>query len=359
MEQTRREDTGINDEMTLRDLILKMQEWTRYLWRKKIIIGLFVIVGGALGALAVVRNKPKYEGSLTFVLEDSKSGGLASYAGLASQFGLDLGGGGSGAGVFSGENIIEFLQSRLIVEKALLSPVIADGKKVTLAEMYLNMNHLREKWKKNPSLADIHFPADKKRETFSLKQDSILYELCLRILAKDLELSKSEKKSSFISVVTTSSEPLFSKFFTEALVREATTFYVDTKTKRFKVNVDKLQFTADSIKQLLTQKTYSMAAVQDANMNPLRQTANVNVEVQQRDKLVLQTMYTEVIKNLELSKMSMAQETPVVQVIDTPILPLKVKKMGLMIGVVAGLFVGGIIGIAVLVIRRLYKMVIA
>ncbi|WP_261387554.1 hypothetical protein [Chitinophaga pinensis] len=36
---------------------------------------------------------------MTFVLEDTKSGGLGAYAGLASQFGIDIGGGG-GMGIF-------------------------------------------------------------------------------------------------------------------------------------------------------------------------------------------------------------------------------------------------------------------
>ncbi|SFN91840.1 Chain length determinant protein [Chitinophaga sp. YR627] len=355
MEQDRKEPTGPKDEITLRDAVLLIRGWCRYLLSKWIIIGLFVIVGAVLGALVSFMSKPAYDGALTFVLEDAGGGGtLNAYAGIASQFGVDLGGGGS-VGVLSGENIMEFLESRLIVEKALLSTAVLDGKKMTLAEMYIDMYNLREKWKKSPVLASIHFPVEQKRASFSLKQDSILYELCLRVVNKNLEVAKSEKKSAFITVTTTSGQPVFSKSFTEALVQEATTFYVDTKTKRSKVNVDKLQLTADSIELLLNRKTYALAATQDANMNPLRQTANVNTELQTRDKLVLQTMYTEVIKNLELSKMSMAQETPIVQVIDTPIMPLKMKKLGLIIGVIAGMFAGGVLIVGVLIIRKIYQ----
>jgi uncharacterized protein involved in exopolysaccharide biosynthesis len=55
-------------------------------------------------------------------------------------------------------------------------------------------------------------------------------------------------------------------------------------------------------------------------------------------------MYGEVIKNLEVSKFQLLVNTPVVQIIDKPVLPLEDNKiklwLGLLIGAVAGFFAG-------------------
>ncbi len=59
-------------------------------------------------------KKPIYKAELSFALQDEKSGGgLDSALGLASQFGIDLDGGGAG-GEFSGDNLLELMKSRSI-----------------------------------------------------------------------------------------------------------------------------------------------------------------------------------------------------------------------------------------------------
>ena len=42
---------------------------------------------------------------------------------------------------------------------------------------------------------------------------------------------------------------------------------------------------------------------------------------------VLNTMYLELIKNLELSKLTLLKETPIIEVMDGPVLPLEDKKI--------------------------------
>ena len=199
------------------------------------------------------------------------------------------------------------------------------------------------------------FPVRAYRSKFTLQQDSILNNIQAAIAKQNLNISKPDKKLSFISVKCTSRDEMFSKAFTERLVKEATDFYVNTRISRSKVNVDKLQVAADSLVQLLNRKTYSVAASQDLNQNPAKQIATVGTEVQARDKLVLQTMYAEVIKNLELSKMTMAQETPIVQVVDTPILPLEKLRFGKLKGIILGGFLGGFFIVAILVMKKLYR----
>lgn len=352
------EQANKQDEISLKELILTLRSWKQYLLSKWIVIGIAGLVGAGLGIVYARKQHLQYVGELTFVLEDSKSGGLAAYSGLASQFGLDLGSGGS-SGLFEGDNIMEFLKSRLMLERTLLTPVTINSKQTTLADLYIHFKELDKNWDKDTALKGLHYPVGQPRETFSLKQDSILDFIRNEIGKRNLNISKVDKKLSFIVVQVSSEDQIFSKVFTERLVAEATDFYVKTKTKRSKTNVDKLQAIADSIELLLNKKTYSTAVAQDLNVNPIRQVANVEAEIRNRDKMVLQTMYAEVVKNLEISKMTMAQETPIVQVIDTPILPLKKERFGKLKGLILGGFIGGVLILMYLILRKMLRDVMA
>lgn len=342
------------DEISLKKLILKAQEWGGYLLSKWLIILIFGILGGTMGILFSTLKKTQYIAELTFVLEDSKSNSLGAYIGLASQFGLDLGG-NSGSGIFSGDNIIEFLKSRLMVEKTLLSSIVVNGKEQSLADFYLQINSGSSKQAKSL----ISFPSGTDRAKFTLQQDSLLQVIYSNIINLNLTVSKPDKKLSFIAVSCSSGNELFSKAFTERLVKEATLFYIQTKTQRSAANVQNLQQKADSIESLLNRKTYSVAAAQDMNLNPARSIAGVEVELASRNKVILQTIYAEVIKNLEISKMAMIQETPIIQIVDAPMLPLKRKKLGWLKGIILGGILGGILIAFLLLCKRLYKEIIS
>lgn len=358
MEEPLQATNSKEDEISLKEVFLKLREWRIYLMKKWKIIVLFGILGAGIGFAYASMQKVEYIAQLTFVMEDSKSNALGGYAGLATQFGIDLGG-SSNSGIFSGENLLEFMKSRLMVEKTLLSPVNFNGKEQSLAEFYISIYNLRKGWNTNPTLRNIQFPINPDRTKFSIKQDSILGTLYTKMITQHISVVKPDKKLSFVSVTCKSTSDLFSKLFTERLVKEAIDFYVQAKTKRSKSSVDKLQAKADSLVLLLDRKTYSMAASEDLNLNPARSVARVGTELVMRDKVVLQTMYAEVVKNLELSRMAMAQETPIIQIVDEPILPLKKIKQSRLIGLIVGGVVAGLLVLIWLIVRRMYKLIMS
>ncbi|MEC5147440.1 Chain length determinant protein [Chitinophaga sp. 180180018-2] len=351
-------DKGGADEISLKELIIKIQEWSRFFWKKKFLILGITCLGAVLGLLSALRSKPQYVADLTFVLEDNSSSPLGAYSGLASQFGIDLNN-GSGGSLFAGDNIMEFLKTRLIVERALLSPVQYQNKQMTLAECFIRFSNLRKAWSKQKKPFDVQFPLNEKRSAFTLDQDSVLNAIRKIIVKNNLKVEKVDKKLSFISVEVVSPVDTFSLRMTEALVKEAIDFYIDTKTQKTKANVDRLQLQADSMRILLDRKTYSAASVQDLNVNPAKQVASVGTELALRDKVVLQTLYGEVVKNLELSKIAMAREMPVIQIIDRPILPLEIKKLGELKGIVIGAILGGFLTSLTLLFYRIYKEIMS
>src|SRR6187402_1609497 len=105
-----------SDEITLKELLTKTKEWFTYLLSKWMIILICALAGAALGFANAYFKKPLYTAALSFALEDPQSSGnITNALGLASQLGLDLGGGGGG--IFSGANLVELFKSRVMVEQ--------------------------------------------------------------------------------------------------------------------------------------------------------------------------------------------------------------------------------------------------
>jgi len=243
--------TNDTDEISLKELIVKIKEWVAYLKTKwKLIIAISAI-GGIIGFAYASFQKPTYKAVMTFVLDDAQGGGGMSGAmGLASTFGIDLGGGGGG-GLFTSSNILELMKSRLVIEKTLLNavPYNNNGKfeNISLAEYYIRVNNLRESWSKKPDFKDIQFTPTTDRSHFSLQQDSILQTISGSIVKNNLTIAQKDKKVSIISIEVKTEDQNFSKLFCEQLAKETSDFYIETKSKKARINVDILQKQTDSI----------------------------------------------------------------------------------------------------------------
>ncbi|MDB4926314.1 lipopolysaccharide biosynthesis protein [Mucilaginibacter sp.] len=353
------ENLNNSEEITLKELILKMQEWWRYLLSKWVIILVAGIIGGAIGLTYAYFKKPIYTAELSFALQDEKSGGgLGSALGLASQFGIDLGGGGGGS-EFSGDNLLQLMKSRTMVEKALLNPVVIEGKRETLAEYYIDCNKIREGWKGKPELENIHFLPDADRSKFTLKQDSILGAFHKTLITNNLTVDKVDKKLSIISLSVKSTNELFSKYFTEVLAKVVSDFYVQTKTEKSSKNVAILQRQTDSVRRALNGAISGVASSIDAapNPNPALQTLHVPSQRRQVDVQANTAILGELVKNLEMAKMSLLQETPLIQVIDRPILPLEKERTGKLKGLIIGGAVAIFLTILAMSITKFFKAI--
>jgi hypothetical protein len=328
------------DEVSLKDVFTSFFSGITYLKSKWLIILICSTFGGLIGVAYATFKKPLYIARCTFVLEENNKGaGLGQLAGLASVAGLDLNGGGTG-GIFQGDNILELYKSRLMIEKALLSEAIFDGKKELLIDRYIDFNELRTKWKRKDGIDNIAFTGDP--DKFNRKQDSIITDLTDIFNKSVLDVSKLDKKLSIILVNVTSKDEQFAKEFTNTLVQDVNNFYIQTKTKKSSQSVRVLQKQADSVKQVLNSALSGVAsAMEDApNANQLYLSLKVPTQRRQIDVQASTVIYSELVKNLEISKSTLRQDMPLIQVIDKPVLPLKVDKTRKLVGVVAGSILG-------------------
>ncbi len=349
-----------NDEISLKELIQKIQEWIAYLKAQwKLIIGIAAL-GGIIGFVYASFQKPSYLATTTFVLEEDKGGGgLGGAMGLASSFGFDLGGGGGG--LFTSSNIIELMKSRLVVEKTLLNPVQVAGKEISLADYYIQINKLNEGWAKKPSLANINYPVNADRSKFSLEQDSILQTISAGLTKNNLVIAQKDKKVSIISLTVKTESELFSKLLCEQLLKETSDFYIETKSKKSRLNVDILQRQADSIRAELNGAITGVATASDNvyNLNPAFNVKRTPSTRRQVDVQANTAILTQLVAQLELSKVSLRKETPLVQLIDRPILPLEKDKVGRLKSLVLGGFLAGFLTVLYLVFGQLYRKMVA
>lgn len=310
-------------------------------------VAVIVVLGACLGLAYSILKPVRYNSEITFSVEDSKSIGGGLLSSIGGSLGMDIGSlAGSGNGVLSGDNVLSLLKSRSMMAECLKTPYALDAintndsklnlndsvNKATsisnatnnsLADKYADVYGLREKWANNEKIGrKIYFATPDKDLRL---QDSLLKLIIKRIEEKELSITKPDKKLSFFNISINTKDELLSLLITQRIIKIATDFYVNSKVGRLRNNIQRLEKRTDSISALLNQRTY--AATEDTrlllNINPANVNAPAFSEISQRDKMVLTTIYGELMKNLEVSKAALIQETPTVQIVDSPSFPLE------------------------------------
>jgi uncharacterized protein involved in exopolysaccharide biosynthesis len=342
--------------ISLKELIIKLKDWQNYLLSKWMIILLAGIIGASIGLVISLIDRSINIATLSFVIEDEKSagGGMSGATALAGQFGIDLG--GSAGGIFSGSNLLELYKSRRMVEQTLLKPVPFGDKTISYAEWYIQNAQWRNEWaKKAAGYQNIQFLPNADRANFTRVQDSIL-EIIYRDLSNNgLTVTQKDKTVSVFAVEVKSVDELFAQSFTEAIVKEVSDFYVLTKSKKAKMDMAILQSQTDSIREELNRGITRVAV---ANNNTFDLNSALNVKrvpsaLTQVDIQANTAILSALVQQTEFAKINLRKETPLIQVIDRPILPLKKEKLGKAKGILAGGFLAEFLMLLGLVGRRL------
>jgi hypothetical protein len=353
-------------EVSVKEIIIRIQLLYSYILSKWMLILLFAILGGAVGLAYACYKKPLFTAKTTFVLEDSeKGGGMGQYAGLASMVGIEVAGGSGG--IFQGDNILELYKSRTMIEKTLLTNVDIEGKKQTLLQRYIDYNKLKEGWKETPELNKIDFAKlavttqNINNKTIRLR-DSVLGSIVKEINLKNLNVIKPDKKLSIIEATVRANDEIFAKLFDEQIVKNVNDFYIQTKTKNSLENIYIMQKKTDSVRAVMNGAIFAAAAVADAtpNLNITRQAQrSAPLQRSQFSAETNRNILAQLVQNLELSKISLLKETPLIQVIDKPVYPLDRTRLGKFKGLLIGGLLGGLIATIFLALRRIFQALIS
>ena len=342
-----------NDEIQLKDILIKFSEYKKEIWKKKGKIILFSFLFFVLGVTIAFLSTTRYKANLTFVVEDATGGNpLGPMTGIASQFGFNLG--GTSSTTFSQQNIMQLLKSRGVVESALLRKGNLEGKNNLLIEHYISLNKTREAWEENEEFDGVNF-----NNPLTLYHDSIMGEIWNQIIESDLAIEIKNEKTNIITLSYISTDENFTKQFTETLIDEMSKMYITHQTRQARNTLDFLQDRADSVFVELDKAEQEFARVKDVNQRIIKASGRLKELQLMREVEVLNTMYLEIIKNLEISKMTLLNQTPIIQIIDKPILPLEEEKISKILAGILGGFLGGFLSVCFFVFRKLFKDALA
>tara|TARA_E500000331_G_scaffold70883_1_gene65622 strand:+ start:492 stop:1517 length:1026 start_codon:yes stop_codon:yes gene_type:complete len=306
-----------NKEIEIRDIIITLKEIKHELISRSCKIGLFVFLFSLTAVLINFFQDSRYKAELSFVVEDKqKSTPLSSVSGLASQFGFDFF--SSSNTTFSQANIMELLKSRGVISKTLLR----SNNKNLFIQNYISMYNLDSDWKNNKDLEGITF-----KNQIDIKHDSIITMIWEKIIEDDISVEIKNDETDIIYLSFKSKEEKFAKLFSENLIDEMSSMYIEYQTKQSTNTIDFLQNRADSVFNELEKAEEEFARVKDINQRIIKASGRLKELQLMRSVEVLSTMYLELIKNIEISKLTLLNQTPIIQVIDRPTLPLEDTKL--------------------------------
>jgi hypothetical protein len=312
---------------------------------KQLVLG--AVVGGLLGLGYAALKPTTYQSNISFFVEDSKSSSSSLMSMVAGQFGLDLGSLTGGNGVLAGDNVLELAKSKFLLQRALQTPYPLAGKDSTysLADHYIATMGWHEKWKNNSKIGyAVSFATNKNK--FTRQEDSLFGIVLKRVVEKELSISKPDKKLGFYAIDVETRDELLSKLLAQQLLATTTSFYIDGKTGRLRKNLDRLQHRVDSLGVIVNARTLATAQAAVTNqidINPaLASGIAASTEIKAKDKTFANIVYGELLKNLEVAKTALIQETPSIVIVDELKLP-KRNKLDWYIGLLVGLMAGTVV----------------
>ena len=335
-----------------------------YLLKKWIIILGISGFGAGIGLVYAYKTKPKYSSSLSFVIEGESWGGFSS---IASSFGISGLGDGKGEGVFNSDNILDLLISRKLVQKTLLKPTPLNKNK-SFADLYIEFKEWKEdlekqnlkniKEKKVKKSSKIEFIPNTLSKNLTLEQNEILSAIYGDLLtAEELKIEVKNPENSIIYIDLTTTDHEFSRYFSKALIDVVSEFYIESKTRKAKLNYQIIKKQTDSVRVELNNSISGVAAARDNTflLNPAFNVKRVTSSQKEVNVQANTIILGELVKNLELSRMNLLNKTPILEIIDTPISPLEKEGFGKVKGILIGGFLSGFLIVGFLLVLKFWK----
>ena len=296
---------SIKDEITLKDIILKLQHWWSVFWPKKNIIIVLSLFIGSLTALYTKFIKPPvYFASYQLFFEE-ETGGMSSAMRLASSFGFSLGSGGGTSSI----TVQEYLTSRDNVAKAMMT-VSDQG---LMAERYY-----AEALEGDEEFKEEFFAAFGKNQRYT---DSILSEITLE-LNEWFVSTELDEESGIVNFSVNGYDEAFVYDLSSALISNTEEAFLDWKKKKSLSAVDAFQVKVDSLETAIDATLRRLGEYEDQNNSLVSSVDKMKRMRLTIDMEALKVSYGEYIKGLEMSKAELMNLEPPFKYFDAPTYPL-------------------------------------
>lgn len=309
---------------------------------------LALIIGAAIGAYFILPKKPVYTSTITFVLSTEQQKGGNALAGLASQLGFDASTSGT-ENIFSGDNIIELFKSRKLIGEALLLPIENNNGKNLLTYIVETQNPKKKEL--------LPFPDDPLKFT---KVQKMAFRNAISQVSGSFLVFKKDPKLVFFTISSTSTDDDYAYYVSTTILKGISSFFIDTKTKVTTNSLSLLQKEADSLGHVLNNMYQSVASMNDRsyNINPSITVQRAPALLTQAKAAAISTAYTEVMRNLEITKINLQKETPLYRIIDEPELPLAAQSPNKLLHIILTSLLAFIIMFMMLIVEKVVGFLI-
>ena len=298
-----------DDEITLKDIILKIQEWFSIVWPHRVrIIALSLTIGLMAALYTKFIAKPTYYVSYHLFFEEEGSG-ISGAMRLASSFGFSLGGSSASSSI----SVQKYLTSRDNIAKAMLAE--------------LDSGRLVDRYYAKALEKDEEF-AQEYANKFGANQrytDSVLTAITITLNEAHLGVSMDEETGVVIFSINFEDEG-FVYDLSNQLIANTEEAFIDWQKEKSQDAVDAFQGKTDSLELAIDATLRRLGEYEDQNNSLVS-----SVDKMKRMRLIidmeaLKVAYGEYIKGLEMSKADLMNLEPPFKYFDAPTYPLNKEK---------------------------------
>ena len=344
-----------DDEITLKELILKIQEYYQKVmthWKMVVIGG---VVMGAIFLTKALLEDTTYTATLTFMVNEDEGGRAGgAIAGLLGQFGFSTG----ATGKYNLPKILELSRSRRIVQEALMERVNIDGQMDYLANHIIRLYEYHDQWEDIEDLQNFLFKADSV-EIFKESENKALKSIYSQVVGdpdnkiEGLLSTSFGEETAIMKLSVKSISEILSIEIANVIYEKLSLFYIQKSTEKQEQTYRLMKSKADSLLSLANNRQMQLLKFNDTYRSlPLQQYSAKRLELE-RDVQIFTIAYGEAIKNVEIADFAFKNATPFFQIIDWPIPPLKGSFS--IINLLKTIIVGGIFGSFILIVYLIIK----
>ena len=351
-------------EISLKDLILKVIDYLRSLFKSWKFITLMGFLGAFLFFALNYNTKALYKADLTFMLNENEGGSMGGLASMLGQFGLS--GGSTESNL---DKILQLSKARIISQEALFEKTNIEGQNDFVANHLIESLTYLDRWKSGRlskllggqeelSLDDFKFTHDS-ISAFSLKENKALKKIHAHVVGVNdnsgLFKSDYSELTGIMTFSMISSEDDLSIDLVNLMYEKLSNYYIEKAVEKQNYDYRVIKSKYDSIAYELNNVQNQLAYFQDRNKSLFKKQDQLVENKLRIEEQKLFTLYAEAEKQKQIAELSLNSKTPYIQAIDTPIKPLRPINKGRIYYFLLGGFIGGLLSCSYVIIKKMYQ----
>ncbi len=304
------------------------------------LVGVFIVIGLSVAFLS--GEEFESESRLMPELQAKAAARSQQFGALAELAGIDLGSSLTVEAVRP-DLYPDVLSSTPFLLFACNQPVTDRNRK-----RYLLQDFLLEKEGKLTPANRILPTMNRPLVQFNKEQENLLKDIKERLTAS------LDKKSGIIYVKTTMPDPAIAAQFTQLAVTYLQTYVSNYRTGKVRQSERFLARQVREAKARYQQAELAWSMHADQNRFVVTKVADINSRRLEADYIASQTLYNDLNRQLEQTRLRVQEETPIFQVLEPPRVPVKRSSPRRTLLVLGAALLGGIVGISWLLVRKIF-----